>query len=74
MAANIVPLIFFVFVIALGLAVCVFWIVQLVDAITREFYDPNMKIVWVLVILFLHVIGAIVYACIGRQQGTLRRR
>jgi hypothetical protein len=56
----------------LGLAATIFWIVMLVDAIRREFSDSTMKIVWVLVIVFTHFIGALVYYFIGRPTGRLR--
>ena len=51
----------------------IFWIVELIDAVRRDFSDPNMKVIWVLVIMFSHVIGALVYYFAGKQQGTLRQ-
>ena len=49
----------------------VFWIIELIDVARREFPDPNTKILWVLVILFTHTIGAIIYYFAGKPQGTL---
>jgi hypothetical protein len=53
------------------IAAFVFWIVELVDAARRQFDDPNMKIVWILVIFFFHFIGALIYYFAGKKQGQL---
>ena len=34
---------------------------MLIDCIKRGFKKENDKVVWILVIIFLHIIGAIVY-------------
>lgn len=39
----------------------VFWILMLIDAAKREFKNPNDKIVWILVMVFTHVLGALIY-------------
>ena len=57
--------------IILGIALSVFWIIELIDVIRREFPDPNTKILWLLVILFTHTLGAIIYYFAGKPQGTL---
>ena len=49
----------------------VFWIVEIVDVARRSFYEPNNKIIWILVVIFLHFIGALVYYFVGKKQGTL---
>ncbi|MGI4789955.1 MAG: PLD nuclease N-terminal domain-containing protein [Janthinobacterium lividum] len=59
------------FVIFLVLLPTVFWIVELIDVIRRRFPDPSLKIVWVLVVIFTHFLGALIYYVIGRKQGTL---
>ena len=59
------------FVIVLLLLPSIFWLIQLIDVLRRHFPEPNNKIIWVLVILFTHLIGALVYYCVGRKQGTL---
>jgi hypothetical protein len=56
----------------LSLAATIFWVVMLVDAIRRDFRDNTMKIIWILVIVFTHFIGALVYYFIGRPEGRLR--
>jgi hypothetical protein len=54
-----------------GIIAFVFWVIQLVDAIRRRFVDPNMKIVWILVIVLLNWIGALIYYFVGKSQGDL---
>ena len=58
-------------IIAVGIAAMVFWIVALVDCVRRDFPGSNDKIVWVLVIVFTHLLGAIIYWFAGRPRGTL---
>lgn len=62
---------FWLFIAALGVAATVFWIVELIDACRREFPDPNTKLVWILVLIFSHGVGALVYFFVGKPQGWL---
>ena len=57
--------------ICLGTAATVFWIVEIIDIARRRFENDTMKIVWLLVVCFSHVIGALVYFFVGRSMGTL---
>ncbi len=50
----------------LVIAAFVFWIMMLVDAIKRE--DGPNKIVWVIVIVFLHFLGALIYFFARKSQ------
>ncbi|MGZ8594894.1 MAG: PLDc N-terminal domain-containing protein [Actinomycetota bacterium] len=58
----------------LGIAALGVWIWALVDAIQvpdDSMYRAGTKLVWVLVIVFLQVIGAVIYCAIGRPaKGT----
>jgi len=42
-------------------------IIALIDILKNKF-ENNNKIVWVLIVLFLNIIGAILYFTIGRNQ------
>ena len=53
----------------LGIAGFVFWLWMLIHAITNKGLEDVEKIVWVLVIIFLPVIGSIIYFFIGRPKG-----
>ena len=54
----------------LGLAALAVWIWALVDAIQNPALDSTMRIVWVLVIVFTQIIGAIIYLAVGRSRRT----
>jgi uncharacterized membrane protein len=54
------------FLIAVG--AFVFWIWMLIDAITNKGLAGTEKIIWVLVVLFLHFLGALIYFFVGRQK------
>jgi hypothetical protein len=60
----------FVFLVAGGIAIMatVFWIWMLVDCAMKEPSQGNDKIVWILVILFTHLIGAALYFFIRRPK------
>jgi hypothetical protein len=53
----------------LGILATAFWIWMLVDALMNE-TDSTEKIVWVLVIVFLPVIGSLIYFFARRSQRT----
>jgi len=53
-----------------ALAAFVFWIWMLIHAVTNKGISDGEKIAWVLVIFFLHFIGALIYFFIGRPKGT----
>lgn len=46
------------------------WIWALVDAIRNPALDDTMRIVWVLVIVFTQIVGALIYLIIGRSSST----
>ena len=39
----------------------VFWLWMLIDCLKRDFRKDVEKIVWVLVMIFLHILGAVIY-------------
>jgi len=54
----------------LVLLACVFWIWMLIHAVTNKGIGDGEKIAWVLVILFLHFIGAFIYFIFGYPKAT----
>jgi hypothetical protein len=48
----------------------VFWIWMLIHAIQNKGLTDTEKIIWVLVIVFLHVLGALIYFFAGRPKAT----
>ena len=49
----------------------VFWIWMLFHAILNKGLSNTEKIIWVLVVFFLHFIGALVYFLFGRPKGRV---
>jgi uncharacterized membrane protein len=59
------------FVLLLSIASFIVWILALIDAIQvpeDRMYRSGTKLVWILVIVFLQVIGAIIYLAVGRPD------
>ena len=54
----------------IGIAATIFWLWASIDALTHE-PTTNDKILWFLVIFFLHFIGAIVYFVV--RKGANKR-
>jgi heme/copper-type cytochrome/quinol oxidase subunit 2 len=50
------------------LACFAFWIWMLISAVQNKGLTDGEKIAWVLVIVFLHVLGALLYFCIGHSK------
>ena len=48
-------------VLAAVLFLFIFWLWMLVDCLKRDFKRDTDKIVWIIVLIFLHLLGAIVY-------------
>ncbi|MHC2990078.1 hypothetical protein OB13_00150 [Pontibacter sp. HJ8] len=48
----------------------ILWLWALIDLLTSEFENSINKLIWVLVIVFLPVLGALLYLFIGRKQKT----
>ncbi len=55
-------------IILVGLVATIFWIIALVDCLSRQFADSTSKLIWVVVILFAHGLGALIYWFVGRPQ------
>jgi len=53
----------------IGLLVFAFWIWMLIHAITNKGLNDTEKIIWVLVVIFLHFLGAIIYFIFGKPKG-----
>jgi hypothetical protein len=60
---------FWAFCLFLGVIGTVVWLWSLVDCLGRRFSDSTLKLIWVLVILFGHLLGALIYLAVGRAQG-----
>ncbi len=56
------------FLAPLALVTFAFWIWMLVHAITNDGLTDIEKLIWVIVILFTHFIGAVIYFFVGRPK------
>ncbi len=54
----------------IGFLIFVFWIWMLIHAITNKGLDSTEKLIWVLVVIFLHGLGALIYFFIGRPKAV----
>jgi len=52
----------------LGVGGTIFWIWTIVDCATKEPSGSNDKIVWILIIVLTHWIGALIYFLVRRPQ------
>ena len=64
MASLLLVLIIFPFV----LAAIVFWIWMLVSAIQNKGLTDTERIIWVLVVILLHLLGAVLYLFLGHPK------
>lgn len=52
----------------ISIASFVFWIWMLIDCATKETDANNNRLIWILLIVFLGVLGALLYLLIRRPQ------
>lgn len=46
------------------------WVYCLVDIIRSNFKDPNMKMIWIVIIVFAQFFGPIIYLAMGKSTKT----
>jgi len=51
-----------------SLCALAFWVWMLVEVLTRETDDGNNRLIWALVIVFTHWVGALIYLLVRRQE------
>lgn len=66
--------IFWIFIILASVAGFVFWIMMLIDAAQRDFPKPDDKTLWVLVVIFAGVIGAILYYFMVKKKSAQHKQ
>lgn len=55
-------------ILLLGILYAILWIWAIVDLLKSDFIDPNMKLIWAVVIIFANPIGPFVYFIISKGQ------
>lgn len=59
---------FMMFGITLGILLLAFWVWMIVDCARRNFKNGNEKIIWILIILFAKVFGAVIYFFVVKNR------
>ncbi len=68
MMFGLIEILIALFLLGIGVAGTAFWIWMLIECVTREPSEGNDKLVWVLVIIFTHWIGALIYLIVRRPK------
>lgn len=55
-------------IIAFAIFLFIFWILMIIDCATRKFKDNMDKVVWMIVIVFLQILGAIIYYFVVKRN------
>ena len=54
--------------VAVSIAVLIFWVWALIDAIKNPRLTDNERLLWIIVILFTNWLGALIYLIVGRKK------
>jgi len=69
LAAMAIGFMFFMLIIVILLVLgLIFWIAMIIDCAKRNFKKDAEKIVWILVLIFLGVLGAIIYYFVVKRK------
>jgi len=61
-------ILFILFFAVLMLGATGFWIWMLIECVTREPDTGNTKVCWILIIVFTHIVGALIYYIVRRDD------
>ena len=65
---SLVPCVCFPIFGSLGLLVTVLWIMMIIEVVQKEPSEGNDKIIWLLVVILLHWLGALIYFLVRRPE------
>ena len=68
LAVALLPILFILFFLVLGIGGTILWIWMIVDCATKERSEGNDKVVWILIIIFTHWVGALIYLLFRRPK------
>ena len=68
MAIIFFPLLLMLVIMPVMVLATAFWIWMLVDCATKEPSQGNDKLIWILVIIFTHWLGALIYFFVRRPE------
>ena len=55
-----------------GILYFVYWVTAIVDVIKSDFKDQNMKLIWIIVLIFANPIGPFVYFGLVKNRRRAR--
>ena len=58
----------FIFIFGFGIIGTLFWLWMLIDCAAKEPSEGNDKLIWIIIIVFTHVLGALIYFFIRRPK------
>ena len=70
----ILPVFLFMCMGLVGFSLLGFWIWMLVDCIKHESDEGNNKLIWVLIILFTQLLGAVIYFFVQRRERMRKQK
>ena len=66
------PLWIMMFMIFLGIVVFAFWIWAIIDLLSSRL-SPAEKVLWLIIILFFHFLGAVIYFILSKKKRHVKR-
>lgn len=68
LALGIIEILIVLVFLGAGIGGTVFWVWMLIECATKESDTGNDKLVWILIIIFTHWIGALIYLLVRRPK------
>lgn len=68
MIVSFIAILFVLIIVAIAIGATIFWIWTILDCVTKEPSEGNEKIVWLLLIILTHFVGAAIYYLVRRPQ------
>ena len=65
---SLIPIFLILFVFVFVIGGTILWVWMIIDCATNEPSEGNEKIVWILVMVFTHLIGSLIYLLIRRPE------
>lgn len=59
---------FLIIMLLFSLIYFLLWLYCVIDVIRSHFKDSNMKLIWIVILLFAHLIGPLVYLVLGKNS------
>ena len=68
LAVGLIGILLILLIIGLVVFFLVFRILMIIDAATRKFKNDTDKVVWILIIVFLQILGALIYYFVIKRR------